>query len=216
MKKILTLFLLVSGVVMFSGCAGSNSTMNKSDNENIANKTNIGKELINICNVEKVNLPNYGDPGKRLKNCFVEYPGEPTRQDKSYYILEDICGQFTEEFMENMLGQKIEKIEPPKFAGLNNCSYYLSDKGYLLLNLEYLPIENQKKGNEMAGRRVEKNPQIPKENLVVIQDDIISEIYFVLSAQKFLSINPNMKGIIKNEDFINLAIKFGEAIKDYK
>lgn len=216
MKKILTLFLLVSGVVMFSGCAGNNSTTDKSDNKNIANKTNIGKELINTCNVEKVNLPNYGDPGKRLKNCFVEYPGEPTRQDKSYYIVEDICGQFTKEFVENMLGQKIIKVESPKIAGLNNCTYYLNDKEYILFNLEYLKIENQKIFYEQAGEKTEKYPKIATNNLIVYKGSSIGGIYFILSPQKFISIRPNSKNAINDDKLLNLAVNIGEAIKDYK
>jgi hypothetical protein len=59
--------------------------------------------------------------------------------------------------VENMLGKKLSKIEPSKLTGLNNCTYYFDEKENVLLNLEYLPIENQKKGNEFAGYKVEKS-----------------------------------------------------------
>jgi hypothetical protein len=172
---------------------------------------------INSCKEEKVNLSNYGDPGQRLKNCFVKYPGEPTRQDKSYYIVEDICGQFTKEFIENILGAKITKMEPSKVSSVYTCSYYLDDKEYFTLNLEYLSVENQKKGNEFAGRKTEKNAQIPIENLVVWQEDnLINVIYLVLNPNKFISIRPNSKETVEKDEFLNFAAKLGEAIKGYK
>ena len=172
---------------------------------------------LNTCPKENVSLPNYGDPGKRLENCFVEYPGEPSRQDKSYYIVEDICGQFTQSFMENMLGEKITKIEPSQIATLNNCSYFLGDKKNILLNLEYMPIENQKKGSEAMDRKTEKSDQIPMENLVVWQDDnLINTIYLVLSPNKFLSLRPDSKDTISSDKFLALAANIANAIKGYK
>ena len=204
---------------MLAACTSSNSTEikdNESGSSNSAGKGENREVVINTCKPEKVNLPNYGDSGKRLKNCFVEYPGEPTRQDKSYYIVEDICGQFTKEFVENMLGQKIVKIEPPKIASLNNCSYYLNEKDYLLFNLEYLKIENQKLFYEQTGEKTEKNPKIPADNLVVYKGTSIDGIYFVLSPQKFISIRPNSKNVINDDKLLNLAVNIGGAIRDYK
>ena len=215
MKKILMLVLFIGVTVIFSGCAKDNNATTDKNSEK-SDSVGAGAGWINNCKQEKVNLPNYGDPGKRLKNCFVEYPGEPTRQDKSYYIVEDICGQFTKEFVENMLGQKIVKTEPPKIVSLNNCSYYLNEKDYLLFNLEYLKIENQKIFYEQAGEKTEKNPKIPADNLVVYKGTSIDGIYFVLSPQKFISIRPNSKNVIDDEKLLNLAANIGEAIKNYK
>lgn len=178
-------------------------------------KTAVG--TINACAEEKVNLPNYGDPGARLKNCFVKYPGEPSHPDKSYYIIEDICGQFTKEFMENMLGAKLNRMELPKVSGINSCTYYLSDLEYVMLNLEYLKIKNQKKGSEAIGYKVEKNPAIAMDNLVVTQEDgAINAIFLILNPEKFISMRPSSKSAIANDQFIGLASRIGDAIKNYK
>ena len=210
-KKIIVAVILFTVVVFLSGCGGKKEEESKSESKSESTGS------ASLCKEEKVNLPNYGDPGKRLKNCFVEYPGEPTRQDKSYYIVEDICGQFTKEFVENILGKNIIKVEPPKIARLSNCTYYLDEKEYLTLNLEYLSIENQKKGNEIAGRKVEKNPKIPMENLVVWEkDDLINVAYLVLGSEKFISIRPGSEKTISSDDFLAFAGKLGEAIKKYK
>jgi hypothetical protein len=175
------------------------------------------KTFLNSCSQEKVSLPNYGDPGQRLQNCFVQYPGEPSRSDKSYYIVEDICGQFTQQFMENMYGAKIAKIELPQIASINNCTYYFDEKANVMLNLEYLTIENQKKGNEAMDRKMERNSAIPMENYVTVQEDgAINAIYLVLNPNKFLSLRPSSKTAIENEKFINLAASIAGEIKNYK
>ena len=174
------------------------------------------------CREEKVSLPNYGDPGKRLSNCFVQYPGEPSRQDKHYYIVEDLCGQFTKEFVENMLGQSLLRIEPSKLSGVYSCRYYFSDDppgigNYLWLNLEYLSVERQKKGHELAGRSIKTDPRIKMEHLVVWQPDgQINEIYLVLGPQKFLSLNRSSGKYLDNEKDLQFAANLARAIKDYR
>lgn len=235
-KKLFFAAGIVLLALVFSGCAKNPDTGKNTDGntENLSTgkiEENNGsgeeiveesssleeKSFLKICSQEKVSLPNYGDPGQRLKNCFVELPGEPSRQDKSYYIVEDICGQFTKDFMENMYGAKIAKIELPQIASANNCTYYFDEKSYVMLNLEYLSIENQKKGNEAMGRKTEKNSAIPMENYVAVQEDgAINAIYLVLNPNKFLSLRPSSRTVISNEKFINLAANIANEIKNYK
>jgi len=212
---------IVFAVLAGSGCAKPDAPVQKLDRADgttvTENWAGTDKALLNVCSKEKVSLSNYGDPGQRLANCFVEYPGEPSRSDKSYYIIEDICGQFTKEFMENMYGGKFAKIEPPQVTSVNNCTYYFDEKEYVMLNLEYLSIENQKIGNDAMDRKTEKNSAIPMENYVAIQENgAINAIYLVLNPNKFLSLRPSSKQAIGNEKFINLAVNIANAIKSYK
>ena len=211
-KKIIISLVLFIAIVFLSGCAAKDQA--GTGNVPEAEK---GKEA-GPCEKGKVEITGYGDPGKRLANCFVEYPGEPTRQDKSYYIVEDICGQFTKEFVENILGQKIVKVQPSETSILYNCRYYLDDKENILINLEYLAIENQKKFFAETGGRTEKNSKIPMDNLVVLEGpkSLQDTIYLVLDPKKFISINPSSENALKGEKLIDFAAKVGAAIKDYK
>jgi hypothetical protein len=239
-KKIIVLSFALTGLLFLSGC-GKNTDQNKppiesntkNNTENTATSdttaTNQGNPIVDngqgtksatllgACQEGNVSLPNYGDPGHRLKNCFVQFPGEPSRQDKSYYIVEDICGQFTKEFMENMYGAKLSKIELPQVATINNCTYFFDEKEYVMLNLEYLSAENQKKGNEAMDRKVEKDPQIPMDNMVTYQEDgSINVIYLILSPNKFISMRPSSKNTITKDKFLELAANIATAIKGYK
>jgi hypothetical protein len=239
-KKFVMISLALVGLLFLSGCGkktGQNNLPAESNTKNNAEKTTASDTeatsqgnstvdngqsatnpaLLTTCQEGNVSLPNYGDPGHRLKNCFVQYPGEPSRRDKSYYIVEDICGQFTKEFMENMYGAKLSRIELPKVSTINNCTYYFDEKEYVMLNLEYLSAENQKKGNEAMDRKVEKDSQIPMDNMVTYQEDgIINVIYLVLGPEKFISLRPSSKNAITKEKFLELAANIGSAIRGYK
>jgi len=90
----------VTAVAVTGGIGIKNGWFTKEDQSGDSQKT----EISSPCEAKKIDIEGYGDKGEQLKNCFVEYPGEPTREDKSYYIVEDICGQFTQSFMKNMSG----------------------------------------------------------------------------------------------------------------
>lgn len=187
------------------------------EQSNVSSPTSAANGPAGSCKEENVSLPNYGDPGKRLKNCFVQYPGEPSRQDKSYYIVEDLCGQFTKEFMEQASGVPIVKVEQPKVDGIFNCTYYLTDKEYVMANLEYLSVENQRKGNVAMDRKVEKDLGIPMDNMVVYQEDgAINVMYLVLGPEKFISFRPSSKSAIANDAFIRFVSNIGREIQMYK
>lgn len=223
------LSIIAAGVclVFLAGCAAKNDNQLPAKTE-VQNKTETQvpeksgaiqttETEAGLCQEESVKLANYGDPGHQLKNCFVEYPGEPSRQDKSYYIVEDICGQFTQVFMENMLGRKIVKIEPPAVSTLSNCSYYFDDTNYAMIVLDYLKIENQKIGQEAMDRKMVKEDQIPMDNFVAYQEDgNINSIYLILGPEKFISLQRSVKAFPDNASFIDFAAKLGGAIKSYK
>lgn len=219
-----TLLIVIAGVVVFAGgvMVLRNSGNPVSPSQSSSDTTQATPAAVNMtasgsCKEENVSLPGYGDPGKRLKNCFVQYPGEPSRQDKSYYIIEDICGQFTKEFMEKALGSPIVKVEPPKLDSIYNCTYYLTDKEYVMANLEYLSIENQRKGNAEMGRKVEKDTRIQMDNMVAYQEDgVINVVYLILGPQKFISFRPSSKSAIANDAFIRFVANIGTEIKGYK
>jgi len=203
MKK---LIFIIALSLLLVGCAPqTNQQVTTSGNS-------IGK-----CTPGSVELANYGDKGKRLANCFVEYPGEPSRQDKSYYIVEDICGQFTQEFMENILGQKLAKIVPSPISGLYNCSYYFNDKDYVMLVLDYLNVDNQKKGREYIGHTIKVDDRIPMENFYAVQENgIINSVYLVLGSDKFISIERSSSKVLEGDAVLQFAAKLGKEIKNYK
>lgn len=178
-------------------------------------------EQTNQCSEAPVSLEGYTETGTRLGNCFVEYPGEPTREDDSYYVVEDICGQFTQEFIENMSGLKFIQIKEPIIQGLYNCSYFINtDDGltgdYLLIQLEYLIADDQKIGHELLGRIVKEDSSIPMKNYIVYQEDgFINCILLVLSNNKYIRIDRSSI-LVSDETLKNTAINIAKEINGYK
>lgn len=217
-KNILPLILLSSFI--FSACTRTSSNKTVTTGQATNSTPVVGvevKQKPGNCQPGEVNIEGYGDKGKKLVNCFVEYPGEPSREDKGYYIVEDICGQFTPEFISNTLGKKIIQAGGPQSAGLYNCSYFIDDKEYVMLVLEYLSIENQKKGHESMDRTTVEDSKIPMRNLVVYQEDgKINSIYLVLGDNKFISIKRSSGSNLSTEDLITFASNIATEIKDYK
>lgn len=168
----------------------------------------------NGCQRAEIDLVNYTDKGKRLANCFVEFPGEPTREDKSYYIVDDICGQFTKEFMGKMLNREIKAIK----EGEGSCEYQWGEiGGSISLILDYTKIESQKKAQEALKRKVVEEKSIPMRNTVIYQDNgLINTIYLILDEEKFISIERSNNAGLNTEDLINLAKNIALEIKNYK
>lgn len=208
------LLLIAGGVLAF---LATNKTTNTSNNPSLVTNEKVGNSPAGKCQPGEVDLPNYGDKGKRLANCFVEYPGEPSRQDKSYYVIEDICGQFTKEFVQNALGKPVTSIKKPDNDRLFNCTYYLNDKDYVMLVFEYLKIANQKTGQERMGRTAEELPSIPMRNLAVWQENkVLNSLYLVFGDEKFLSIKRNEGNPMTAEEIVSFAANMAKEIKNYK
>ena len=85
------------------------------------------------------------------------------------------------------------------------------------LALEYLSVETQKKGHQMAGRTIKTDPRIAMEHFVVWQPDgLINEIYLVLGPEKFLSINRSSGKALDNEKDLQFAANLAKELKDYR
>jgi len=213
MKKIIGI-----GLILIIGITAGGCVQKRAETTEEAKSVPELQSSSGPCTEETVEIEGYGDKGKRLKNCFVEYPGEPSREDKSYYIVEDICGQFTKDFVSNALEKEIIRTEPSKTNGLYNCSYFLNENNdYVMLSLEYLKIENQKVGHESMGRKTEASGKIPMRNLVVWQEDgTLNSLYLVLGDEKFISIKRSSGSGLTADELTGFAANIAFEIKNYK
>ncbi len=157
---------------------------------------------------------------------FVRFPGEPTRPDQEhYYVVEDICGQFTQPFMERLTGKTFKKVEPPTSSSTTTyaCNYFTATQAadgkdaYILLVLDYLNVANQKIGQVALGRTVSTNASIPMDNFVATQENgVVNAIYFVLGPDKFLRLDRTSTSALTDTDMLALAVKIGNKMRDFK
>jgi len=155
---------------------------------------------------------------------FVRFPGEPTRPDQAhYYVVEDICGQFTQAFMEGLSGKTFKKLVPITSSTTYACDYYTATTAadgkdaYLLVVLNYLNVDHQKAAQVTLGRTITTNSGIPMDHWVATQDNgVINAIYFVLGTDKFMRLDRSSTSVLSDTELVALAVKLGTKMKDFK
>jgi hypothetical protein len=86
---------------------------------------------------------------------------------------------------------------------------------WLSLDFENLSVENQKKGNEALGRKIETNAKISMEHFITVQekDGLVNQIYLVLDATHYVSIGRSSSKVLGTDGMINFAVELAEILK---
>jgi hypothetical protein len=149
---------------------------------------------------------------------FVRMPGEASRGAGAYVITGDTCEQFTVKFVEKLTGKKILRTESPGDGSA--CQYFISEQNKNMMfqiNVSFLSVENQKAAFEYLGWKVEKEARIPMDNFVVYQDEgLINKIYLILGPEKFVGVDRSAADALTEKEIMDLAIKLGDKIKNFK
>ncbi len=154
---------------------------------------------------------------------FVRFPGEASRRDQThYYLVEDLCGQFTKTFMEGLTRKTFVRVAKSDVAAATECDYYLTTKAqggkddYLMLNLGFLNVADQKTGLLALGRAVTNDPSIPMDNWIVrAEDGHLVSIYFLLGTDKFLILDRSSATLAEG-DLLAFAVRLGEKMRDFR
>jgi hypothetical protein len=162
--------------------------------------------------------PESGGPGPE--------PGKESA--KGGAVITNMCEQLTAEMVGGLLGKTIAKTENQ--GNPLYCMYYteyaedfykigdgkVAPGGlWLSLDFENLSVENQKKGNEALGRKIETNSKISMEHFITIQekDGLINQIYLVLDATHYVSIGRSSSKVLDTDGMINFAVELEKILK---
>jgi len=153
------------------------------------------------------------------KDGFVRLPGEASRGGNTYYITGDVCEQFTIKYMEGLTGKKILRTSEV-VSGSSVCQYFISEQNKNMMfqiSVSFLNVEKQKAGLEFLDRRLESDKRIPMENFVAYQENgLINKVYLVLGPDKFVGIDRSAADALTETEIIDLAIKLGDKLKNFK
>lgn len=134
---------------------------------------------------------------------------------KEVKVGNDICGEFPKEWAASALGKPITKTTSLDTTGTHSCQYYTDENNFIILRLNNLSVENQKKGQTTLGRTIITNPKIKMEHFVVIQEDgLINGIYLIVNPNLFLTVDRNSAKAASQEEILNFAIKVSERIQN--
>jgi hypothetical protein len=143
----------------------------------------------------------------------------------------DICQEFTADFVYSATGKTIVKVEPDWIMPTLACRYYFTydpnynknfeDKRFraggqlIFMMLENLSVENQKKGLAILDATFKSEPRIKMENMTTFKENgSLRDIRLIINPNRYVRIETNSGGKgITDEELINYAIKVAEKIQ---
>ncbi len=126
----------------------------------------------------------------------------------------DVCEEVPQKMIEDIIGKAVEKAESFSTNVDTNCKYFtnIDNYEYVLVQVSYLLVENQKSGQEMMDRTIVIDESIPMEHFIALQDDEqINAIYLVMTPEKFVRID-RTRETADNEQLLNLAKKVAKIV----
>jgi len=147
---------------------------------------------------------------------------------KGGFTITDMCSQISKEFVGQALSKTIVRTEPGPgqpdycqyFTRWSQDFYKLPDGktmpggDFVSLNYDNFNVEDQKKGQEYLGRKIETNDKIKMEHFLVIQEDgLINTIYLVIDPNHFVSVDRSSGKVISEEEVVDFAAKVAELLE---
>jgi len=179
-------------------------------------RNNMNKSIIiiGIVAVLILGFALFNSQKQNNSNGVVSPNTEQTTQSTDIFKnMTNLCETLTKEQVSVLLGKTVVKTVPLTSGTLHSCQYYLNDSQAVIINNDFLNVADQKKGQIFLGRKITTNPAIPMDHFLVIQEDgLINEIYLVLGANNYVSINRTSAKILTEEEIISFASKLGGVI----
>ena len=148
----------------------------------------------------------------------VSYPStpSPTELDKNirtFTIGTDICGEFTKEWIQSVIGIQVIKTENFNTVTTDVCNYFVSENSFVTIHHETLNVAKQKQGLEFLDRILKTDPRIRMDHFIAWQqNDQINNIYLVLGTDEYISVSRSSTKAIDNEKNILLAVAVAQRI----
>lgn len=136
-------------------------------------------------------------------------------QEKSINVGDDVCGEFSKEWVASVVGKTIIKTEKLDSSGTHVCQYYTDDSNFITLRLNNLNVENQKKGQIALGRTITTNEKIKMEHFVVMQsENVINEIILVINPNRFIAVDRTSTKAATEDELVNFASQVSNRINN--
>jgi hypothetical protein len=118
-----------------------------------------------------------------------------------------VCEEVPKNIIESVIGKIVNETEDKSSSTGTGCSYYTNKAKleHVLVQVSYLSVDNQKKGQEALGRTITTNNAIPMENFIALQENSqINAIYLIMTPGKYVRID-RTSNTADNEQLISLA-----------
>lgn len=141
--------------------------------------------------------------------------GESKKIEDSFKDVKDLCTVMTKEKISSLLGKSIVKTQTFTRTNSYTCEYYLSDKDFVGLHLEYMSVENQKKGLEFLGYKITTDPKVSIDHFLAIQENgKINGSYLILRPDEYIRISRSSVQALTEEETINFMVKVADLLRE--
>ena len=142
----------------------------------------------------------------------VSYPPTPNptvldKNIKTFTIGTDICGEFTKEWIQSVIGIPVIKTENFNTVTTDVCNYFVSENSFVTIHHETLNVAKQRTGLVFLDRVLKTDPRIGMDHFIAWQqNDQINNIYLVLGTDEYLTVSRSSTKAMDNEKNILLAV----------
>lgn len=119
----------------------------------------------------------------------------------------DVCSEVSSEWISDMTGLTIYESKDFSNSASTGCQYIVNkdDNTFISINVSYLNVDNQKKGQQLLERTITTDNRIGMEHFIAMQEDgNINGIYLVMAESKFVRVD-RTPDTVDNEGLIRLA-----------
>lgn len=128
-----------------------------------------------------------------------------------------VCDEMTKEEVSNVINKTVIKTEDYSNSGSTGCEYFVSDLNFVIIDVGYSDMENQRTGLLAIDRTIKSDSRIKLDNMLVYSEKGLIDIYMnVAEGKKFVRVGRSSVNTVDEETLINLAISTEAKIRSFK
>ena len=129
----------------------------------------------------------------------------------------DVCNEMTKAQVGQVIGMNILKTQDYSNSGSTGCEYYISDTGFVIVDVGFGDMADQKKGLAFLDRTIKTDSRIKLENFLAYTEKGLTDIYMnIAPGQKYVRVGRSSNMAPDEETLIKLAMAVETKIRSYK
>jgi hypothetical protein len=135
--------------------------------------------------------------------------------EKSFGL--DVCNEMTKAEVANSIGKPVVRTDDYSNGGSTGCEYFISGGSFVIIDVGFGDMANQKKGLAVLDRTFKTDSRIKLENFLAYTEVGLNDVYMnVAPGQKYVRVGRSSVSAVSEETLIKLAIATEAKIRSYK
>lgn len=128
-----------------------------------------------------------------------------------------VCDEMTKAEVSSAIGKSIVKSEDYSNAGSTGCEYFVTNTSFVIIDVGYSDMANQKKGLLALDRTIKTDGRIKLENMLAYSEKGLIDVYMnVAPGKKYVRVGRSSVTVVDEETLIKLAVATEAKIRSFK